>query len=316
MFGSDMLNVVIGLVFVYLLLSVICSGINELLASVMSLRSKNLEKGIRNLLSDPNGSGTAQQFFQLPLVKSLGRRVTSSTRHLPSYIPSRTFSLALFNLLFPENEDKGSKTIQDVRQAINNLDADPDLKNNLLSFVNNAQDDLDKFRTSIETWYDDAMDRVSGWYKRRVRAIILTLAVVLTVVMNADTFMIVNVLWNDASMRNTIVANAGAAVENASISDTSAATERIQFASAQLNELQLFGWSPSTIVADKVPDDIIGWLRKLLGLFLTAVAVTLGAPFWFDILGKLINLRSSGKVPPTLQETNNESSGSLTSGRA
>ena len=42
---------------------------------------------------------------------------------------------------------------------------------------------------------------------------------------------------------------------------------------------------------------------KILGLLLTAVAVTQGAPFWFDLIKKLSNPRSSGPVPATSEET-------------
>jgi hypothetical protein len=36
-----------------------------------------------------------------------------------------------------------------------------------------------------------------------------------------------------------------------------------------------------------VPRDVVGWLGKLIGWVLSAVAISLGAPFWFDLLKKI-----------------------------
>jgi hypothetical protein len=49
MFGSDVLEVAIGLIFVYLLLSVICSAINETIEVWLKKRGADLERGIREL---------------------------------------------------------------------------------------------------------------------------------------------------------------------------------------------------------------------------------------------------------------------------
>ena len=46
-----------------------------------------------------------------------------------------------------------------------------------------------------------------------------------------------------------------------------------------------------------VPREFWDWLRKVAGWLLTAFAVSLGAPFWFDLLNRFINLRVSGKAP-------------------
>jgi len=50
MFGSELLDVVIGMVFVFLLLSLICSAVNELLETRLKNRAGDLEKGITGLL--------------------------------------------------------------------------------------------------------------------------------------------------------------------------------------------------------------------------------------------------------------------------
>jgi hypothetical protein len=39
------------------------------------------------------------------------------------------------------------------------------------------------------------------------------------------------------------------------------------------------------------------WLTKVLGWFVTGLALSLGAPFWFDLLGKFMNIRGAGPKP-------------------
>ena len=86
---SDILQVVIGLSFLYASLSLIASGANELISSVLALRARSLEKGIRNLLDDPAASA---EIYEHPLIRSLFR-----ARRIPSYIPSSKFALALLD---------------------------------------------------------------------------------------------------------------------------------------------------------------------------------------------------------------------------
>src|SRR5918911_567910 len=87
LFGSTLLEVAIGVVFVYLLLSLLCSALGELIEAFLKYRARYLEQGIKKLLDN---SSLAADLFAHPLVKALGDR--------PSYIPARTFSLALWNL--------------------------------------------------------------------------------------------------------------------------------------------------------------------------------------------------------------------------
>ena len=74
LFGSGILEVAISVIFVYLLLSLVCSVLNESIARILALRADTLEAGIRNLLNDPAGQGLAEQFYGHPLIKGLARQ--------------------------------------------------------------------------------------------------------------------------------------------------------------------------------------------------------------------------------------------------
>src|ERR1700730_12469376 len=101
MFGSSVLDVAIGLIFIYLLLSLACTALNEVLASFLNKRGAYLFEGVKNLLNDPAFTGLAQQIYNHGLVDSLSRDATSPRigNRMPSYLSSATFSLALLDVL-------------------------------------------------------------------------------------------------------------------------------------------------------------------------------------------------------------------------
>src|SRR5260370_4995440 len=92
MFGFPILEVAIGLCFVYLLLSLICSAVNETIAALTQRRGKLLAQAINNLVGD---LGIKDQIYAHPVIKSLYQ----PGKELPSYIPSQKFALALMDIV-------------------------------------------------------------------------------------------------------------------------------------------------------------------------------------------------------------------------
>jgi len=68
-----------------------------------------------------------------------------------------------------------------------------------------AQGDVNRLRANVEDWYNSAMDRVAGWYKRRVQIIILFLGLGIAVALNVDTSYIAQRLANDSALRKCTV---------------------------------------------------------------------------------------------------------------
>jgi hypothetical protein len=294
MFGSQALEIAISLALVYLLLALTCSIANEWIAGVLNMRAKNLWDGMRNLLYDAEGTGLAKQLYDHALVKNLGR-----PGNLPSYVPSRVFAMALFDLIAPINGSATTRTLQDIRNSVANLSNEP-AKKALVALIDDAGGDLKKARENVERWYDDAMDRVSGWYKRKSQVFIFVWAVAVTMSVNADTILIANTLAHDATMRASLVAMAEATAKEPLPQGTKGTTERVQQMSSEIKKLGLpIGWSSGSDPNDpkSFPSGPGGWALKIIGLLLTTGAVSLGAPFWFDILNKLVNIRSTGKQP-------------------
>jgi hypothetical protein len=274
MFGSYILDVAIGLVFVYMLLSLLCSTINEqVITRILSLRATTLEAGIKNMLADPKGDLT-KQIYENPLIKGLSQNALSEKPRKPSYIPSDIFAQAVMAL--------------DVVQKYKNTPAmqNSPMPNALASLIQKANGDTTKELAYIEQWYNDTMDRVSGWYKRNVQLIIFILGFVIVVGLNVDTLAIITNLSNDTVIRAGFVS----AVQGSAASPSHADLPTLQKAFEQIQ--LVIGWPSSN-----VPTDWSSWILKIVGLLATTFAVSLGAPFWFDLLNKFTSFRSSGPPP-------------------
>jgi hypothetical protein len=298
MFGMQILDIAIGLVFIYLVLALTCTAINELFAGWLDRRSKNLVMGIRNLLESSSSKTAAADeqnlvglFYSHPLIKSLEEKGAP-----PSYIPSRTFALTLLDLISPAT-GTGPKTIADIRSGLEKLPADSGLRKSLLLLIDEAGDDLKRVQENIEVWFNNAMDRVSGWYKKRTQTIVLLIAVGLVTLLNADTVRISKALSNDSALREALVAQAQEYAKYNQPPGTQPPAESPQKRIEEnVNRLQQLG-VPLGYTGDWMPQNPAWWLSKILGLLLTAAAASLGAPFWFDVLNKFINVRAAGKSP-------------------
>lgn len=293
MFGSEVLEVVIGLSLIYLVLSIGCSGVKEVIAAFFSLRSKTLENAVRNMLKNGPNNYTAQ-LFEHPLIAG-----TAPAGDKPSYISSRLFAAALFDVVAPPDASK-PRTIQSLRDSVAQI-PDTKLRGTLLNMIDTAGGDLDAARAKVEHWFDDTMQRVSGWYKRLAQQIIFGVGLVLCLAANADCLMIVRELWSDQAMRSAAVAQAERRVQSANAADPGSQTAALVDAVKEIREFQTppIGWSSGEGNIRAFPKDLSGVVLKLLGLLLSSFAIMMGAPFWFDMLNNLINLRASGNPPET-----------------
>ena len=162
MFGSAILDTAIGLIFVYLLVSLIISAANELLAAFFRWRANNLFHGIRELLQDQEATGLVARFYDHPLVQGLAAKGKK-----PSYIPSRTFALTLLDLVSPATSGT-DRTLDDLKLGVEKLPASLQVTFRVL--LDEAGHDIEKFKRQLEIWFNNSMERVSGWYKRKTQA--------------------------------------------------------------------------------------------------------------------------------------------------
>jgi len=296
MFGSEVLDVALGLIFIYLVLSLICSAACEAIEAVLKSRSLYLKRGLQELLNDPSGKDLVAELYSHPLVCSLfaGEYDSSKRGNLPSYIPPANFALALMDIVGVARIVKtaaGSPDAEKIRSALEAYAAkNPAVSQALLTLAHTVDFDATRMRSAIETWYNSSMDRVSGWFKRRTHWVVLALGLAIAVGVNADTILIANRLSTDKSLRASLVS---AAADDAKETGTS---QNFQNDIQQIREAGLpLGWSRSAYDSRRAPQTWGQWLVKIMGLILTAFAISLGGPFWFDLLNQFMVVRSTIK---------------------
>ncbi len=306
MFDFAALDVAIGLIFLFFILSLICSAINEFVASMLRWRAAFLREGVENLLSGTDdrskGAELAEQIYRHPLIQGLVKPGWGKRRRWPSYIPSRTFVAAL---LGDASDGAAPQTTAAMEDAINRIPSE-EVRRAMTALLHRSQGNLALFQARAEEWYDDAMERVSGWYRRRIQVVLTLIAAALALALNVDTIQVARHLWSDDAVRNTVVASAG--VEGQARREPPDITQVARTVD-ELEELEIpMGWSVADDPTPETPNprrlvypwDDWGWFfGKVIGLVLTVAALTLGAPFWFDVLSKVARLRATGAPPPT-----------------
>jgi hypothetical protein len=359
MFGMVALEVLIGLVLVYLLLSLVCSTIQEAFAAWLNWRGDMLRSAIQRLLADDKA--LADKLYAHPLVDALKK-----DEREPSYIPNRTFAEALVGILSAVEgappvrsaEDRlraleralesgtsaSSKLPSTLQRALANLfemakdKLAVELKQGKLAEgVADAAKTLDAFKHELDAWFERTMNRATGWYRRKSQLWQYVIATVVVAITNADTLMITEQLANDPEARAVAVQaavdlvetppqgvetkEAGGAAPTGAVPTGTAPTGAVPTDEAAAKQAYLearkraddaverfeevtsraqlrVGW-PDPRWQDANSEEAQldrwqRWARKLLGLAITICAVALGAPFWFQMLEKLVKLRSSG----------------------
>jgi hypothetical protein len=191
--------------------------------------------------------------------------------------------------------------LAEARAAVENLPSEVPARRTLLRMLADAAGDRDAFRKKLEHWYDDAMDRVSGWYRRRVQKCILAYGAVLAIAFNVDTINIAQTLWRSPVEQSAAAAAAAtAAGKNIGAVDTSITGLKglnVPLGWTWAHTAPVHGHSRVSTDPRRLPSTIGQWVLKIFGLALTTLALNFGAPFWFDALGKIARLRNTGRVP-------------------
>lgn len=364
------MDVAIGLVFIYLLYSLLATIIQEIVATYFSLRAVNLEKAISRMLEDGSGNkNIVKAFYNHPIIKFLGENERNKKK--PAYLKADTFSKVMIDLL-KGNSDAALTPGADIRpliqQAIDkgmiawNTPVGKDAsaisakieKETVLylrSIWADSQGDVDRFRKYLENWFNETMDRASGWYKKRTQRILFFIGFVMAAFFNVNTIDIVKKLEKDPELRTELVTEADAFTkahpnldkelmqekqQDAIIAkkDTTGktslktldsinevqyekdtarrnrlvkqATEIVTKDISGANHIMGLGWTEKHFEEEihQTPSEVaIFFAFSIIGWIITALAISLGAPFWFDLLNRLMQLRSS----TTANESNNSS---------
>ncbi len=205
---------------------------------------------------------------------------------------------------------------------------------NLEEFAADKEKQIAAARGNLEGWFNSSMDRVSGVFKRYSQLVAVLLGVSMSLFLNVDTISIAQYLWREPAVRQILVTQASNYQPPEGQTDTNPqqTVQQLtqQFGSLSLpvgwdiemygNKLQAFGGlamynsncqlfphnnqyfgipllGSNICITQQRSVDATNILLKLFGILITAGATAQGAPFWFDVLKRFVNLRGTGPNP-------------------
>jgi hypothetical protein len=271
MLGSTVLEVAIGLTFCYGTVALIVSTLQEALAALFRLRANTLLAGVKSMLNDPRFDGLARAVYAHPLVNPHtdgNARDEAALRSKPSYIEPAHFAIALVDTLW-----KAPGDFLQLRGAIDGI-PDQQLRTALQGMYGRAHD-LQQFQDMLAGWFDNAMARMSGAYKRRQLLISLLLSLLLAILFNIDSIHLFRTLWQQPAL----------------VSHLQDVPDTVDPALMDALMTLPIGWR--SFPPQLNPDfalQVAGWL-------LTASTTLFGAPFWFDLIQRVVRMRNTGNKP-------------------
>jgi hypothetical protein len=325
------IDVAIGIALLYLMLTFAASAFVEMVSTICNWRAKMLHDAIVNMLG---GSRLlyAEDIYENPLIQALGRKYAAKSwldfterfgwrprgTTPPSYIPPATFSAAVLEGIINKSGRAPDLSPEGMIQLLRPLlgdktDGEPDelhhdaLRSLLVTTLITQGGSIQAVRFAIEKWFNDTMDRASGWYKRRTQSFLLLIGLILAFSCNVDSIGVARWLWAGDAARQAVVTAATEYVRSNplppvsqpvnSSTDGSPPKDLNNFASQlvtldrRINSLQYpIGWPPAQTG--------IRWIAQyLLGGLITAIAISMGSTFWFNALQSLIQIRGTGPKP-------------------
>lgn len=271
MLGSTVLEVAIGLTFCYGTVALIVSTLQEALAAAFRLRANTLLAGVKTMLNDPRFDGLARAVYLHPLVNPHTDGTQPDERDMrtrPSYIEPAHFAIALVDSLW-----KAPGDFAQLGNAIETI-PDPQVRQVMRGLYRRARD-LQQFQDMLAGWFDNAMARMSGTYKRRQMLISLLLALLLAILFNIDSIHLFRTLWQQPALA-------------AHLHDAPGALDPAVFDALMALPI---GWTrfPPVPNAD--------FALQVAGWIVTASTALFGAPFWFDLMQRVVRMRSTGTRP-------------------
>jgi hypothetical protein len=361
---SPWLEIAIGVVVVWFILSIVVSALNELINRLFAVRSKQLWATLNQMLDgnaqlkpawrqsvaiianrgrpqnptkrDPLNDTVYERLYSTSTIQALEDRTSPDVKTKIHNIPRTVFSQALIEMGIRESS---APTVGTYLAGL------PGPLGTQLNVIwTEAQNDLNRFRIGVETWFDAQMDRLSAQYRAQVRFVMLGIGVVVAIAgfglgIRTDSLGLVSDLQRDESLRTGLndlatqvskediatIAAKGCPPATASATSTTAATTATSTTTTTTPEYVCVARGLATYqnlnlifddrgVTPGAPDRSFGdvwsdfwhrfgsifshW-RSLLGVAITAAALSFGASFWWNVLRRLVGLRQNGKTSPS-----------------
>ncbi len=305
------IDVAIGLTLVYLGASLFVTIINEYIAQTFNLRGKQLCESLKTLIDD---GAVKNLLMKSPAFKPF---FDGAPGKAPSYVDPDVLARLLIGGLAATSH--AGDTVKQASEAIDQLPAS-DLKTQLQALVRTAGSAHDALVSTVSDWVNRSLSMLGEGYKRNLQKISFGIGLTVAISFNIDTIALTEHLYRDKDAREAAVAlgvqiaekTSPEAFKNcmeltpqqrkdeASCIPLMGLVDTVQGRNASLGKLPI-GWPIPELqghaAASASPPSAISWIIRVVGWILTALALSLGAPFWFDLLNKLVSVRYGMRKP-------------------
>ncbi len=297
---SQALEVVIGLIFIYYVLGSIVSMVTQWINEFLETRGKALERYLVKIVGDKK----IEDLVKLPQLQSLRPiryknflsvfgSVTEPKRI--EKIPVSILVDSYFDLIgLTSNKDLN---LMQLAELVDKL-PDSEGKQAFIQWINQGVTSIDDLRKRTTAYFTGMMEQASATFRANARSFVIILSIAVTVLFGTDSLQLAKALWTNAELRALTAAKAQMVVEQ------EGATATLDDLIQQLGDITIrIGWWQTERPAAGA--DAMTWvsfvLLKILGLGLTAAAVSQGSSFWYDLLKKITS--------PTTSTSSSKSSG-------
>lgn len=388
--NNSIVGTILAMMLIYALLSILVSLLLEAWNQIVNTRAKNLKEAIGTMIDGQNGSNLMEKFYNHYMVAGQTKSSDGSDdgkndefKDKPiTYISEKLFTEVFTDIISSlrsdeqKADDEGKKRMDIIKQGIESITDNDQLKELLQSFYIKAEGEYEKFESHLKEWFLEFMGRVSGWYKKAQRYKLFIAGLLVAIGLNVDSIFLFNVISKNDTLRNELVKVAENVSEEYSALDSihkEDPNQLLKITKAGINQI-----IDSTKTKEQVADTVklnayvkklenivgsldsieqkkytktkealalvsdlsipIGWkedraplswkdaendkesledttnksvlqdylddrnkptfwniILYVLGILISAFSLSYGAPFWFEMLSKLVNLRKLGK---------------------
>jgi hypothetical protein len=265
----------VGMVVVLLGLSLIVMIVTQVVSTILNLRGRNLKNGIKILVenADMNLTDYAETISQ----KALSHPLISDTWSIRKE----------WNLATTVRPDE-LKNILDILA-----------ESGTQPWREVLQQKLTDIQTSIDKWFDGSMDRASQYFAMNIRFITVLFSIVIAFSLHLDAYSLFSQISDNPEIRAKLMVSSDALLKQAEVGlgTTSPVTKAdIDKLKEQVNSIKDIKNDILNAKLQLIPQPYPGFLvykfnRHFWGVLAMAGLLSLGAPFWFNILKRMSNLR-------------------------
>ena len=290
---SQALEVVIGLIFIYYVLGSIVSMVTQWINEFLETRGKALERYLVKIVGDKK----LEDLVKLPQLQAL--RPIRYKNFLSVFgsvtepkkiekIPVATLVDAYFDLVGLTSKE--NLNLAQLAELVDRL-PDSEGKQAFIQWIQQGVTNIDDLRKRTTAYFTGMMEQASSTFKANARSFVIILSIGVTVLFGTDSIQLARTLWTNAELRALTVAKAEMVVQQEGTDAT------IDDLIHELGDMTIkIGWWQTERPAAGA--DVMSWvifiLLKVLGLGLTAAAVSQGSSFWYDLLKKIVSPSKGG----------------------